>query len=133
MGAATDYLEDEILDHILGAAAYSAPATVYVGLATGVTDAGVVTGEPSTGSYARVAVTNNSTNFPAASDGSKSNGTKISFPEATGDWGTMTHVFISDADSGGNALLYSELTESKAVGTGDTVSFAIGNLVFTMD
>ena len=133
MGAATDYLEDELLDHVLGAAAYSAPATVYIGLATGVTDAGVVTGEPSTGSYARVAVTNNSTNFPAASGGSKSNGTKISFPEATGDWGAMTHVFISDADSGGNVLLYSELTDSKAVGTGDTVSFAIGNLVFTMD
>lgn len=133
MGAATDYLENEILDHILGNSAYTAPSTLYLGLATGVSEAGVITGEPSSGSYARVAVTNNTTNFPAASNGSKSNGAKFSFPEATGSWGTITHVFISDANSGGNVILYSELTTSKTVDTGDTVSFAIGNLTFTLD
>ncbi|NMC61668.1 MAG: hypothetical protein GYA55_00725 [SAR324 cluster bacterium] len=133
MGAATNYLENKILDHILGNSAYSAPSKVYVGLATGVSEAGVVTGEPSSGSYARVEVTNNATNFPNAVDGSKSNGTAITFPEATGSWGTLTHVFISDASSGGNVLLYSELTVSKAVDTGDTVSFAIGSLTFNLD
>lgn len=133
MGAATNYLENEILDHILGNSAYSAPSNLYVGLATGVTEAGVVSGEPSSGSYARVEVENNTTNFPNASGGSKSNGTEITFPEATGSWGTLTHVFISDASSGGNVLLYSELTASKAVDTGDTVSFAVGSLTFTLD
>ena len=32
-GAATDYLENAILDHILGKVAYTAPTTIYVGLA----------------------------------------------------------------------------------------------------
>ncbi|BCV05591.1 MAG: hypothetical protein CM15mV111_180 [uncultured marine virus] len=35
MSAMSDYLENEILDHILGTGAYSAPSTVYIGLSTG--------------------------------------------------------------------------------------------------
>ena len=35
MSAMSDYLENEILDHILATASYTAPATVYVGLSTG--------------------------------------------------------------------------------------------------
>ena len=31
MSAMSDYLENEILDHILGTGAYTAPTTVYVG------------------------------------------------------------------------------------------------------
>lgn len=30
MGALSDYLENKILDHVLRATAYTAPATVYV-------------------------------------------------------------------------------------------------------
>ena len=35
MSAMSDYLENEILDHILGTGAYTMPSTVYVGLSTG--------------------------------------------------------------------------------------------------
>jgi len=133
MGAATDYLENKILDHILGNVSYSAPATLYVGLATGVADNGTITGEPTTGSYARVAVTNNTINFPSAAGGTKSNGTEITFPEATGDWGTITHAFIADAATGGNVLLYSTLSIAKTITSGDTGSFPAGTLTFTLD
>ena len=34
MSAMSDYLENKILDHVLGTTAYTAPTTVYVGLAT---------------------------------------------------------------------------------------------------
>jgi hypothetical protein len=133
MGAASDYLENKILDHILGKVTYTAPDTVYIGLAAEVNDDGSISGEPTEASYARVAVTNNATNFPAASNGSKSNGTDIVFGEATGDWGTVNYAFIADADTGGNVLLYGGLTTPKTINSGDIIKFLTGNLTFTMD
>lgn len=133
MGSFTDFLELELLDHVFGAAAYTAPATLYVGLSTTtITDAGGNITEPSGGAYARVAVTNNATNFPAAAAGSKSNGTAVNFPTATASWGTVIDFFIADASSGGNILGYGTLTVAKTVGSGDTPSFAIGDLVITL-
>lgn len=133
MGSFTDFLELEVLDHVFGAAAYTAPATLYVGLSTTtITDAGGNITEPSGGSYARVAVTNNSTNFPAASAGSKSNGTAITFTTATGSWGTVIDFFIGDASSAGNILGYGTLTSSRTISSGDSASFAISALTITL-
>lgn len=133
MGSFTDYLENRVLDHIFGATASTAPATLYVGLSTTtITDAGGNITEPSGNGYARVAVTNNSTNFPAASGGAKANGTAITFPQASGSWGTVIDFFISDASSAGNIYGYGTLTVSKAVTSGDTLSFAIGDLDITL-
>jgi len=67
MGSFTDFLENELLDHVFGNAAYTSPATLYIGLSTStITDAGGNVTEPVGGSYARVPVTNNATNFPAS-------------------------------------------------------------------
>jgi hypothetical protein len=132
-GSKSDFLENEILDHVLGNAAYSAPATVYVGLFTAApTDAGGGT-EVTGGSYARVAVTNNATNWPAASGGAKSNGAAVTFPTATASWGTVLAFGIFDAVSAGNLLYWADLTVSKAVGDGDTAEFAIGDIDITED
>lgn len=134
MAGFTDFLENELLDHVFGNAAYSAPATLYVGLSTStITDAGGNITEPGSGSYARVSVTNNATNFPAASGGAKANGTAITFPQATASWGTVTDFFIADASSGGNILAYGALTASKTIDSGDTASFAIGELDITLN
>lgn len=133
MGSFTDYTENKVLDHIFGNTAYSAPATLYVGLSTTtITDAGGSITEPSSGAYARVAVTNNGTNWPSASGGAKSNGTAITFPTATGSWGTVVDFFISDASSGGNVLAYGTLTASKSVAVDDVAVFAIGAMQFTL-
>lgn len=136
MGSFSNYLEDKLLDHAFGGSDYTRPATVYAALATTTpTDATTGTNivEPSGGSYARVSITNNSTNFPASSGGSKSNGTAITFPTATASWGTVTAVAIIDAASNGNIMAWGALTASKTVDSGDTVSFAIGALVITLD
>lgn len=133
-GAATDYLENKILDHILGKVAYTAPTTIYVGLANNVADDGTITGEPSGYNYSRVQVTNNTTNFPNASGGSKSNANEIAFSEASGSWGTINYVFLADGDVGsGNVLLYAQLTNPKTIGSGDTVKFEAGDLTFSVD
>lgn len=132
-GSKSDFLELELLDHVLGNAAYTAPETVYVALyTTAPTDVGGGV-EVSGGSYARVAVTNNLTNWPAAAAGAKANGTEITFPTATADWGTVVAFAILDAASAGNFLYWGDLTQSKTVNNGDTAKFAVGDLDVTED
>lgn len=132
----SDFLENEILDQIFGASAYSAPATLYFGLATAeITDSttGSTVTEPEGGSYARKSMTNNKTTWTVASGGSVENKVDIEFVEATASWGTVTYMFIADASSGGNILAWGQLTASKAIGTGDNAKFAAGDLVITLD
>jgi len=133
MAGKSDYLENKILDFLLGGVSYTPPSTVYVALFTAApTDAGGGT-EVSGGGYARVAVANNTTNFPTASNGTKSNGTTITFPTATADWGTVVAVGIFDAATGGNLLFWANLSTSKTIQNGDTAQFAAGSLTFTED
>lgn len=133
MGSFADFLENELLDHVFGAAAYTAPVTLHIGLSTtAVADDGTGITEPGNG-YARVAVTNNLTNFPAAAAGAKSNGIAIVFPAATGSWGTITDFFISDAAGGGNILARGQISAATPVVSGETIEFAIGDLDITLD
>lgn len=136
MGSFSNFLENEVLDHVFGGAAYSAPATLYIAACTAeVTDAstGSDITEADFGSYARVAVTNNATNFPAASSGAKSNGTTITFPTATSGSSTVTYIAICDASSNGNVLAWAALAASKAVASGDTLEIAAGDLDLSLD
>jgi len=132
-GSKSDFLELELLDHVLGNAAYSAPATVYIALYTvAPTDAGGGT-EVTGGSYVRKSVTNNDTNWPAAAAGAKANGTEIAFVEATASWGTVVAFGIFDAESAGNLLYWADLTTEKTIDSGDTAKFAVGDIDVTED
>ena len=129
MAGFTTYLQQEILDHIFGNGAYSAP-TVHVGLFTAApSDAGGGT-EVSGNSYARV---NASALFGASSGTAIANDGAITFPTATGSWGTITHFGVFDASTAGNLLVWGAVTPNKAVGDGDTASFATGELDVTLD
>lgn len=133
MGSFADFLENEALDHLFSRATFTAATPLYVGLSTTtVTDAGGNITEPSGNNYARVSITNDATTFPAASGGSKSNGIDITFPTASGSWGTVTDFFISDASSGGNIYGYGALSASKAVGANDTLKIPIGSLTISL-
>lgn len=131
----TDTWEKKILDAIFGNTALSGvPATLYVGLLTAApSDDGSGVSEPSGNGYARVAVTNNTTNWPAATGSgagasSKTNGSTITFPQATGAWGTVTHFGIFDASTAGNLISYGALGASKSPVNLDTPSFAPGDI-----
>jgi hypothetical protein len=132
-----DFWEKKILDLLLSNTAYTIPANVFVALSTSTpADDGTNVTEPSGNNYSRVSVTNNATNWPAAtgtSPTSKANGTAVTFPQASGSWGTVTHFCLYDASSAGNFLAWGALAASKAVGLNDTASFAIGDLSFTLD
>lgn len=131
--SASNFLELELLDHVLGAATYTPPVTVYISLHTadpGETGANEVSGN----AYARVAVTNNATNWPAAAAGLKSNGIVFTFPTPTGaGWGTVTHFGIWDAASAGNNLFGGALSVPKTINADDTVQFNVGDIDITAD
>lgn len=126
----TDYAENKTLDHMTGKSTWGA-VTAYVALFTAApSDAGGGT-EVTGGSYARKSTAAGDWN--AASGGSTSNANAITFPTASASWGTVTHFAIFDAASAGNMLRWAPLGTSKAIGNGDTASFAAGALVLTED
>jgi hypothetical protein len=133
MSALSDYAEKKMADHLFGAVTFTPPATLYFALYTATpSDAGGGTQVSGTG-YARVAVTNNATNFPGchATTGVTLNGTAVTFPTAGGSWGTVTHWGIFDAESGGNLLAWGALTTPRAIVTGDTPRFNVGAFSIT--
>lgn len=135
-GSKTNYLEDRILNAVLGGPTFALPATVYVALSTAAFSeaaTGSAMTEVSGGAYARVALTNNTTNWPSATSGSKANGTAVTFPTATAAWGTVLSFYIVDAASGGNTLYGGDLAAPRTIASGDTASFAIGALTITED
>ena len=126
MSAMSDYLENEILDHILGTGAYTMPTTVYVGLSTGSFGDDNSGTELSGSGYARQSIS-----FGAAASGTASNDAAVEFPAATGSWGTLSHFGIFDAASSGNLLIHGALTASKVIETGDILKIAIGDMDIT--
>jgi len=131
MSAASDYLEDALLDHVLGGSTYTQPTTLYVGLFTATTglESNSPSAEVSTSgtAYARKAVT-----FAAASSGSASSNATVTFDAATANWGTITHVAVMDALTSGNVLFHGAVTSSKTIETGDTFQISSGNLTITL-
>lgn len=133
MAGMSDYLENKVLDHILGATAYTPPSKVYLALYTATpSDAGGGT-EVTGGDYARCEITNNTSNWPNAASGSKSSGAAFTFATATASWGTITHWALFDALNDGNMLYWNQLTASKPIDTGDTAQFAAGKITVTQD
>lgn len=132
MAAKSAYLEGKILDHVLGRTTYTAPATLYAALFTSApNDAGGGT-EVSAGGYARVAITNNTTNFPNASGSSKSLAVAHVFPTASAVWGSVVAVGLYDASTGGNLLYWASITP-RTVNSGDIQNLGIGSFTFTED
>lgn len=121
-----------------GSTTYS-PATWYLGLSTTEpNDDGSNFTEPSGGSYARVEVTNNSTNFPAASTSSgvttKTNGTDFEFADPTGNWGTVIYWGWFTASSGGTPQYTGRLNKASTItASSDSVEILAGSLVMPFE
>jgi hypothetical protein len=124
----TDYLEDNLINHVLRGIAFPVPAAIYVALFTtapGEAGGGV---EVSGGSYARQLAT-----FVAPVSGTTSNATSLVYPTATIGWGTVTSFALMDALAGGNILYYANLNAPRIVLVGDQLSFPIGQLQLVED
>lgn len=146
--AASNYLENKLLDHTLryGTAPYTGVSTVYCALFSG-TAATVKTAlesgtsattagnwgyyEINNGNYSRQSITFGT----AASSGSISSTATVTFPVATSDYNntatsgsTVTCLAIMDNSTGGNVLFYGELSVAKQVSSGDQFTISSGNL-----
>ena len=125
----TNFLETEILDHVFAGAAYSAPGTHYLALFTaapGETGGGTEVTTSGT-AYARQSVafttTGNTTSNTAA----------VEYSTATASFGTVSHVGVFDAATGGNLMAYASLASSKVIDTGDVFRVPTGDLDITLD
>jgi len=123
----SNYLETEVLVHVFGGNAYTAPGTLYLALfTTDNTDSGGGT-EVSGGAYARQTIA-----F-TVSGNTASNSADVEFPTATANYGTVVAVAVMDASTGGNQLAYAGLSSDKTIETGDVFRVPAGDLDITLD
>jgi hypothetical protein len=131
-------LENATLNAMLGTGATLLGSIIEIGLSTTTpTDAGGNITEPVGASYARVSVANNSTNWPAALNGAKSNATPIVFAAATGSgWGTVTHWILYSASQ---PMIWGVLDNGegsplpRTVASGDVFRFLANQLRISLD
>lgn len=128
MGSITNYLENELLDHVFNAA-YTPASTIYLALATAdPTDSatGASMNEvANTGAYARKAIT-----FGAASSRAVTQNADVEFDQASGSWGSVSHWAIVDSATygAGNVLAHGAFGTAKSVVSGNTPSVASGEI-----
>jgi hypothetical protein len=158
MSAASNYLENEILDHILGEGArdytpatnlhialFSGTAsTVLAALESGTSGQGAANwGEYEITSYGTDSSASNYTrtavNFNTASGGSATNSGNVTFPTAgsnytnsAGSGSTVTCIAVMDASTAGNVLFYGQLDNPKEILNGDTFQISDTNLQISL-
>lgn len=129
MGTLSDFAENAVVKHLTKEAAYSPAATVYLALCTAdPTDAatGASMNEVAdSNNYARTAIT-----FGAATSRRVTQSGTVTFPQASGAWGIVTHwaVVTSGTHGSGDVLASGALSVSKSVVNGNTPSVASGEV-----
>lgn len=110
----------------------TAPATFYVALSTADPgEDGSSISEPSGNGYARIEAGTGTDNWTRTDD-SVVNDNVITFSEASGSWGTLTHFALFTAVTAGTFLGSGELDSPQAITTGQTASFPAGDLEVTL-
>jgi hypothetical protein len=132
IGGMSDYLENKLLDHALGKTTYTMPTNHLALFTAAPTDAGGGT-EVTGGSYARQ---NATTALGAASSGSSTTTSQITFPDATANWGEILAWATFDASTAGNMLWWGWLGTGAeipgvAANTGDVFTSYAHGLVNT--
>ena len=124
-GSISNWLELELLDHVLKTGAYGVPTNIYVALSTDdPLDTGAGIAEPVDMGYARVVMDS----WDAATSRATENTGVITFAQSTGDWATIAYWAIYDAITGGNFLAHGDFTVAKAAPLGTNLSVAAGDI-----
>ncbi len=137
MASFSNYAEDKVLDNIFRGTAFSVP-NLHIALFT--SSAGLETNNAASQTeitaagtgYARTAVPSY-TGFTAAASGKTTNATALEFPVASLDWGTVTHIALMDAETGGNVVLWGSIRNARPIYSGDIIRFAVGSIIVTLD
>lgn len=126
----TNTYENHVMQYVFTSGSVTRPTAWYIGLFTSdPTDTGSAGTEVSTGTgYARTSVT-----FSVTGD-TATNTAAVEFPAASGgNWGTITHIGVMTASSGGDMIVHSALTTAKAINDGDVFRIPTGDLDITLD
>lgn len=140
MSAMTDFMESGILASMFrgNPDSFTFPPTgIYIGLTSNSpSDADPTANELSGNGYARVQVTQNTSEWTAPADDSGpqkiENSNNIEFPTATANWGYVSGVIVSDAATGGNVYMRGDITTPRDVLSGDTFRFSANDLDIKM-
>ena len=121
--------ETHVLNYVFTTTSVTRPTAWYLALFTSNPAEGASGTEVSTSgtAYARQSAT-----F-TVSGNTASNSGAIEFPTATASYGTVTHVGVYTASSGGDLIAYAALSTSKAIATGDVFRVPAGDLDVTLD
>ena len=121
--------ETHTLNYLFTSTSVTRPTAWYVALFTSnpAEDASGTEVSTSGTAYARQSAT-----F-TVSGNEATNSAAIEFPTATASYGTVTHIGVYDASTGGNLIAYAALTTSKAIDTGDVLRLPANDLDITMD
>ena len=125
----TNTYENHVMQYVFTSGSVTRPTAWYIALFTSdPTDTGSAGTEVSTGTgYARTSVT-----FSVTGD-TASNSAAVEFPAASGGtWGTISHIGVMTASSGGDMIVHSALTTSKAINDGDVFRIPTGDLDITL-
>ena len=133
MTAMSNYMENKLINHIFRDTAWSAESGLYVGLDVAAElEAGTITKEISGNAYARMSVKGNANWSAGSTSGLTDNEAAIEFVTSSGgDWGWVSGVFLSNAATSGDVILYGALTAPKLVTDGDQFVIAAGDLDIT--
>ena len=131
-GNISDYLENKILEHVMGKTTYTKPTATYLALyLVTPTDSTAGTEVANANGYVRQAIT-----WGTASNGTISNSAQITFPAATGSpWGTVTALGVVDASvwGSGNILWYGPVSPNVTIAVADIYQISVGGLQLTLD
>lgn len=131
MAGLSDTYENRALDWLLVTGSPTRASGTWLALYTATpTDSTAGTEVANSGSYARTAIT-----FDAAASGATQNAADVTFPTATGSWGTITHWAVVDSatHAGGNIIIYGAFNASKTIASGDVFQVLDGELDLTAD
>lgn len=130
----TLFQANKILNLCFGSVDYAKNTKLYLGLSTTpIARNGTGHTEPTDSAYKRLSFDNNKNTFTQATDGTLKNKVSLSFQESVGDWGTITHVFISDALTGGNILYYDPLDTPRIVQSASSLVFPVNSITISLN
>jgi DMSO/TMAO reductase YedYZ molybdopterin-dependent catalytic subunit len=144
--AVSNYLADAWLNQTFRNVAWTRPSTVYIALYTSNPTAADTGTEVTGGAYVRRAITFGA---PAVENVQiyhpvtgvqvtvpkrtiRSNA-EVAFPTATADWGTITHVGIRDAATGGNLLFYGAVDNPRTLQVNDLLKFPAAAVALSLN
>ncbi|HEX8248963.1 MAG TPA: hypothetical protein VF599_12370 [Pyrinomonadaceae bacterium] len=129
----SNFLRNKLLDKAVSGTNFTPATNLFIRLFTTTLDRDAVGTELDNLGYTPLQVTNNLTNFPAASAGAKENAVRFDFDPAEEDWDPVLAVGLFDASSGGNLYFYQNLDDALQIDDEQNLYFDIGDISFSLE